>query len=297
MTERSGRAAASARTSGETPWAASTTVAPSGTSSSSWTKTAPLRSRSADHVRVVDDLAAHVHRGPEALDGPLDDLDGPLHPGAERPRGRPARTRRGATAPRPRLEGRPHPAQRPQCPHARRAPCRRSPSRRRSARPPAGRRPGRRPARPTPCRRPARPSATSSARSAARTMVGDRDDRAERGRAAGPAQLGRQQLGRRERRGRSRPASAARSATTTSPARRSGSRPPATPATATATGPVTAGEPSPRAARLGPHADHLHGPPTRPGLDAQRGSARGAQPRPSSRVRYRPRAESGKTIR
>ena len=35
-------------------------------------------------MQVVDDLAADVDRRPVALEGALDDLDGPVHPGAER---------------------------------------------------------------------------------------------------------------------------------------------------------------------------------------------------------------------
>ena len=39
-----------------------------------------------DDVGVVHDLLAHVHRRPALVEDLLDDLDGPLHPGAERPR-------------------------------------------------------------------------------------------------------------------------------------------------------------------------------------------------------------------
>ena len=61
-------------------------AAPAGTSSSSSTKTAPRRSRSADDVGVVHDLPAHVDRGAVPVQRPLDDLDRPLDAGAERPR-------------------------------------------------------------------------------------------------------------------------------------------------------------------------------------------------------------------
>ena len=40
----------------------------------------------ADHAGVVHDLLAHVDRRPLQLQGALDDLDGPVHAGAERPR-------------------------------------------------------------------------------------------------------------------------------------------------------------------------------------------------------------------
>ena len=53
---------ACSRTAGETPWAEKITVAPSGTSSSSSTKTAPRCSSVGDDVGVVDDLLAHVDR-------------------------------------------------------------------------------------------------------------------------------------------------------------------------------------------------------------------------------------------
>ena len=36
-----------------------------------------------DHVAVVDDLVAHVDGRPEALEGDLDDLDGPVHTGTK----------------------------------------------------------------------------------------------------------------------------------------------------------------------------------------------------------------------
>ena len=76
---------ASARTAGATPWAEKTTVAPSGTSSSSCTKTAPRSSRSGHDVAVVDDLPADVHGRTEAIESPFDRLDGPFDAGAERP--------------------------------------------------------------------------------------------------------------------------------------------------------------------------------------------------------------------
>ena len=64
-------------------------MAPSGTSSSSCTKTAPRCSRSRDHVAVVDDLAADVHRACRSGRAPA-------------PRSRwPARRRRRTTGARP----------------------------------------------------------------------------------------------------------------------------------------------------------------------------------------------------
>ena len=51
-----------------------------------------------DHMAVVDDLVAHIDGGAVFLDGPLHDLDRPVHPGAEAARRRQAhgdRTGRG----------------------------------------------------------------------------------------------------------------------------------------------------------------------------------------------------------
>ena len=46
----------------------------------------PAGFQTGHHVRVVHDLLAHVDGRPMLLQDPLDDLDGPLHPGTERPR-------------------------------------------------------------------------------------------------------------------------------------------------------------------------------------------------------------------
>ena len=58
------RSVASACTAGDTPWAENTTVAPSGTSSSSSTKIAPRRLQILHHMPVVHDLLADVDRSP-----------------------------------------------------------------------------------------------------------------------------------------------------------------------------------------------------------------------------------------
>src|SRR4028118_1396939 len=118
------RAAASACTAGETPWALKTTTEPSGTSSVSSTKTAPRRSSVATtgllwtvclraeadarapalgppvglvdearptplqrghHVLVVDDLLADVDRGAVDLQGALDGDHRPVDAGAVAP--------------------------------------------------------------------------------------------------------------------------------------------------------------------------------------------------------------------
>ena len=46
------------------------------------------RLQAVDHMAVVHDLVAHIDRGAVLLDGALDDLDGPVDPGAEAARGR-----------------------------------------------------------------------------------------------------------------------------------------------------------------------------------------------------------------
>ena len=79
-----GRArAASSRTACETPCALKITVAPSGTSASSSTNTAPRGAQVFHHVAVVHDLVAHVDRRAERLQRALDDLDGAVDAGAE----------------------------------------------------------------------------------------------------------------------------------------------------------------------------------------------------------------------
>ena len=84
ITVRSGRFAAAARTAGETPCAARTTVAPSGTSFELGHEDRALGLEVGHDVGVVDDLTAYVHRAAEPLEGALDDLDGALDAGAER---------------------------------------------------------------------------------------------------------------------------------------------------------------------------------------------------------------------
>ena len=59
------------------------TVAPSGTSSSSSTNTAPERAQPLDHVAVVHDFVTHVDRRAEQLDRTLDDVDGAIDAGTE----------------------------------------------------------------------------------------------------------------------------------------------------------------------------------------------------------------------
>ena len=92
----------------------------SGTSSTSSTKTAPRRSQIAHDVGVVHDLPADVDRRAVPFQRPLHDLDGPLHPGAERPRAGQQRPARGPVAAahaasagthrRSAAQGAPHPA-------------------------------------------------------------------------------------------------------------------------------------------------------------------------------------------
>ncbi len=77
------RRCASACTAFDTPWALKMTVAPSGTSSSSSTNTAPERAQAVDHVTVVHDFVAHVDRRAEQLDRALDDVDRAVDTGAE----------------------------------------------------------------------------------------------------------------------------------------------------------------------------------------------------------------------
>ena len=67
---------------GDEPWADRTTTAPSGTSSSSSTKTAPLCLQIAHHVEVVDDLLADVDGPAVLLEGSLDGVDGAFDAGA-----------------------------------------------------------------------------------------------------------------------------------------------------------------------------------------------------------------------
>ncbi len=71
------------RTACETPWALKITVAPSGTSSSSSTNTAPLRAEVVDDVAVVHDFVAHVDRRAVLLERALDDGDRAIDAGAE----------------------------------------------------------------------------------------------------------------------------------------------------------------------------------------------------------------------
>ena len=66
-----------------TPWALKIVTAPSGISSSSSTKTAPLRFERLDHMAIVDDLVADIDRRAEFLERPLDDVDRPHDAGAE----------------------------------------------------------------------------------------------------------------------------------------------------------------------------------------------------------------------
>ena len=153
----------------------------------------PLGLEVPDHVDVVDDLAAHVDRRAETLQGPLDDLDRPLHPGAERAWGGQdhlATAHRGGPA----LERWPHPRGASPPPAARPGPSRGS-----RCRPPSGRRPGgahggARPARPTPCRPARAPVAPSAARRPPRTSVGEETTGPVTTSRPGLPQLGRQQL-------------------------------------------------------------------------------------------------------
>ena len=79
---RRSRVRASRYTSGATPCALSTTVAPRGTSSSSVDEHRALRLEVAHDVEVVDDLLAHVDRRAEGLQGALHGLDGAVDPRA-----------------------------------------------------------------------------------------------------------------------------------------------------------------------------------------------------------------------
>ena len=63
---------------GETPWAENTTVAPSGTSASSSTNTAPRASRSCHDVLVVHDLLADVDGRAVQVERLLDGDHGPV---------------------------------------------------------------------------------------------------------------------------------------------------------------------------------------------------------------------------
>ena len=81
------RWAASAGTDFGTPWAEKTTGRSVGQSSSSSTKIAPWALEGVDDELVVDDLVADVDGGAPFLQGHLDDLDRPVHPGAEAARG------------------------------------------------------------------------------------------------------------------------------------------------------------------------------------------------------------------
>ena len=142
-----------------------------GTSSSSCTNTAPRSSRPAHDVGVVDDLAPDVDRRAVAVEGPLDDGDGPLDAGAERS-GAGGQHPPGPDGRRPLLQHRPEGAQRRGRPGARPSP---SPARRgrwpavSATTRTAARRRGSAPARhegvertrPTPCRRRRAPAASA----------------------------------------------------------------------------------------------------------------------------------------
>ena len=279
------RSAAARRTAGETPCAEKTVSAPSGTSSSSSTKTAPRRSQIGDDVGVVHDLLADVDRRAVPFQGLLHHRDRPLHPGAEGARGgehHPAQ--RGRFGPlgqrrhhrRQRPQGDPHPVQGGRAPERRRRRCRPPRVRRRPAAAAARQQPGRlhvhreRPGRRQPRLRRAgdqpvgahhRPDVHGQA------VAAQRGGEQRRGRAAAP------------------PVRAARvgadlTATTTSPGRSPSARPPQIPA-------IASGPPS----RVAPAARDRRAPipvrRTAPPLRVERGQAaaqRGASGRIGAQI-------------
>ena len=234
-----------------------------------------------DHVEVVDDLAAHVDRRAEPLEGPLDDLDRPLDPGAERARRRQDHLVAGRPPP-PSARAAAAPGAGTRRPGGRPGPCRASRCRPPTGRRPAGGRPGARPTRPTPCRPRVHRSRPARQRRPPRTRLGED--------TTGPVTTSRpgrrNSVARRSAAGslRTTVPSVSRSsvATTSCPGARSGSRPPPTPTMATAApsarergqrGPLGLG-PRP------PSPAHLDLAAHRQRLDPQRGHHDQAQPWP-----------------
>ena len=82
------RSAAAWTTAGDTPWALKTMCEPSGTSSTSSTKIAPLLLEGGDDVDVVHDLLAHVDGCAVVLEGLLDGDHRPVDARAVAARGR-----------------------------------------------------------------------------------------------------------------------------------------------------------------------------------------------------------------